>query len=293
MKLYQRIRDIDRRVIFLFIALSVIFPLLFKISFPEYASPIVQRIFDKVESLPVGSKVLLSFDYDPPSAPELHPMATAYVRHCCERNLKMYIMALWPMGQTMANQIIEEVIETEFPQKIYGVDYLNLGFKSGGQGVINLILSDFEQAYPVDINGTSIDQIEMMKGIKNLQNMNLILNISAGFPGLKEWVLFGGDPGQIPVAGGVTAVSAPLLYPYYPQQLLGLMGGMKGAAEYEAALIKRYPHYAKREHLGIFRMGPQAVAHMVIIFFIIVGNITFLIGRHHEKREATGKEVAK
>jgi len=40
-------------------------------------------------------------------------------------------------------------------------------------------------------------------------------------------------------------------------------------------------------------MGPQAVAHMVIIFFIIVGNITFFIGRHHEKREATGKEVAK
>ena len=123
--------------------------------------------------------------------------------------------------------------------------------------------------------------------------MNLILNISAGFPGLKEWILFGGDPGHIPVAGGVTAVSAPLLYPYYPHQLLGLMGGMKGAAEYEAALITRYPQYAEREHFGIFRMGPQAVAHMVIIFFIIVGNITFFMDRRRQKRQATGKEVAK
>ena len=33
--LYQRLRDIDRRFIFLFIALSVVIPLLFKLYFPE------------------------------------------------------------------------------------------------------------------------------------------------------------------------------------------------------------------------------------------------------------------
>ena len=50
--------------------------------------------------------------------------------------------------------------------------------------------------------------------------------VGSGFPGVKEWIQFGGDPADVPTAGGVTAVEAPLLYPYYPEQLIGLMGGL-------------------------------------------------------------------
>ena len=47
-KLYERIRDIDRRVVFLFIALSVIIPLLYAVRFPEFPTPMVQGVFDAV-----------------------------------------------------------------------------------------------------------------------------------------------------------------------------------------------------------------------------------------------------
>ena len=70
-----------------------------------------------------------------------------------------------------------------------------------------------------------------------------MVSFGGGFPGIKEWVQFAGDLGDIPIAGGCTAVAAPLLYPYYPQQMVGLMGGIKGAAEYEAALAKNYPKF--------------------------------------------------
>jgi len=284
MSLVEKLGNLDRRIIFLLIALAVIIPLVFRISFKEYPTPIVQRIFDKVESLPEGSKILLPFDYGPSTAPELEPMATAVTRHCCEKNLKLYIMALWPTGQAQALRIIEMVIEEEFPEKVYGVDYVHLGYKAGGYGLINTILADLKKMYTTDAQGTGIDDIPMMRDVQNLRDFDFIINFSAGFPGLKEWVQFAGDPGDIPVAGGTTAVSAPLLYPYYPRQMLGMMGGLKGAAEYEAALVNGYPEYAQVYQRAIAIMGPQAIAHLVIIVFIIIGNITFFIEKKRQKR---------
>jgi hypothetical protein len=284
MSVVEKLGHVDRRIIFLLIALAVIIPLVFQISFMEHPSPIVQTIFDKIENLPEGSKILLPCDYGPSTAPELEPMATAVLRHCCKKNHKMYVMALWPTGQAQALIVIENVIEGEFPEKVYGTDYVHLGYKAGGYGLINTILADLKKMYTTDAVGTGIDDIPMMSDVQNLRDFDFICNFSAGFPGLKEWVQFAGDPGDIPVAGGTTAVSAPLLYPYYPRQMLGMMGGLKGAAEYEAALLHAYPEYEQVYQRAIAIMGPQAIAHLVIIIFIIIGNITFFIERKRQKK---------
>jgi len=284
MSVAEKLGNVDRRIIFLLIALAVIIPLVFQISFMEHPTPIVQRIFDEIENLPPGSKILLPFDYDPSTAPELEPMAVAVTRHCCEKNHKLYIMALWPTGQAQALRVIDQVLREEFPDKIYGVDYVHLGYKAGGYGLINTILADLKKMYTTDAEGTGIDDIPMMRDVQTLRDFAFICNFSAGFPGLKEWVQFAGDPGDIPVAGGTTAVSAPLLYPYYPRQMLGMMGGLKGAAEYEAALVIGYPEYVHIYQRAITIMGPQAIAHLVIIIFIIIGNITFFIEKKRQKK---------
>jgi hypothetical protein len=275
----DKIQALDRRVIFLFIALAVAVPLVFHVVFPEKISPIVAAIFERVDNLPEGSKVLISFDYSPSTVPELQPMVDAMLRHCATKKLKIYVMALWATGQNIADESIVRILNPEFPDYQYGTDYVNIGYKSGNQGLINVIITDLKKMYTTDVNGTAIDSIPMMAPIRNLKNFDIILSYGGGFPGVKEWVLFAGDPGNIPIAGGVTAVSAPLLYPYYPSQLLGLMGGIKGAAEYEAELLRRYPQFAEKSHPGIDMMGPQAVAHIVIMLFIVVGNVAYFATR--------------
>ena len=282
MSFFNTIKNIDRRIIFLFIALSVIIPLLFNVVFPEKLSPIVGKIFDKIESLPEGSRVLISLDYDPSTIPEQQPMVDAILYHCCKRNLKLYIMALWGTGQNLADETIDRILLKYFPEKVYGEDYVHLGYKAGNQGLINVIITDMKKMYTTDVNGTRIDDIPMMRDVRSLKNMDLIAAFGGGFPGLKEWILFAGDPGNIPVVGGVTAVSAPLLYPYYPNQMLGMMGGIKGAAEYESEMIRVYPGFDELWHGGLEMMGPQAVAHIVIMLFIIIGNVTFFIERRRK-----------
>jgi hypothetical protein len=124
----------------------------------------------------------------------------------------------------------------------------------------------------------------MMSDIRTLRDFDLILALGSGFPGTKEWVQFAGDPGNIPVGGGTTAVMAPLLFPYYPRQMVGLMGGLQGAAEYEAALIENYPQLRDRSRIASTSMGPQVTAHLVIIAFIIIGNVTYLFERRRSRK---------
>ncbi len=288
MTFFDRIKNIDRRIIFLFIALSVIIPLLLNITFKEEAGPIVRNIFDKIESLPAGSRVLLSLDYGPSTVPEIQPMVNALVRHSNEKDLKVFFMCLWATGQNLTTITVDSVQIREFPDKVYGIDYVNLGYKAGNEGLINVLITDMKKMYTTDVFGTYIDDIEIMKPVRNLTSFDLIIGLGGGTPGIKEWILFAGDPGNIPVVGGCTAVQAPLLYPYWPNQLLGLLGGIKGAAEYESELIKNYPKYKDKSQPGIKMMGPQAIAHIVIMLFIIIGNITFFIERSREKKAGMG-----
>lgn len=272
-------KEVDRRVIFVFIFVAVAAPLLLTIRFTFKATPIVQALFDKVESLPPGSHVLLSYDFDPAMAPEVQPMANVLARHCLLKGHKIIFMCLFATGQGQLNITLEEVIRREFPDKVDGVDYVNLGYKAGNEGVLNVIITDFQKMFPTDVNTVPYDSIAVFDGISSCKDLDLIVSIGGGRPGIKEWVLFVGDPGHIPIATGVAAVVAPQLYPYYPRQLLGLLGGVKGAAEYESEFRRRYPEFSDMPVPAIKMMGPQTLAHMVILSFIIIGNILFIVGR--------------
>jgi hypothetical protein len=279
----QALGGVDRRWIFAAIALAVIIPLALGLVFPVLTSPIVQNIFDKVDALPAGSKVLISADYGPSTVPENQPMLEAVVRHALHKGHRVYLVTLWATGLAMINNVETNVIQKDFAAKGEGVDWVNLGFKAGNQGVINSAFSDFKTAFPVDVRGNDVRQIPMMGEVSRLESFDLIVAIGSGFPGVKEWIQFGGDPARVPVAGGVTAVEAPLLYPYYPKQLLGLMGGLQGAAEYEAALVAAYPEFEASSTQAIQRMGPQTVAHLVIIAFVVLGNLAYLFGEDRRR----------
>ena len=227
------LENIDRRWIFLMMALAVGVPILIQETFPEEPTPLAQASFDQIDALPAGSKILLAFDYDPASEGELGPMSTSFVHQCAEKGHKMYFMALWPVGAQMIRETIDRVIVGFYPHLEYGDDYVDLGFKSGNEAVIKTIASDFSQYYSTDSKGTAISQIPMMKGISSLASFDLMLNVSAGYPGSKEWVLYAATPLKKPLVVGCTGVQAPLMYPYIPDQVQGLLAAIKGAAEYE------------------------------------------------------------
>lgn len=277
------LRNLDRRWIFLAMLLAVAIPIITKQTFPERPTIYVKSIFDKVESLPEGSNVLIAFDYDPATEGELGPMTTAFVRHCCLKKHKMFFLTLWETAPPLLAQYIEDVVETQFADSkfVYGEDYVNLGYSAGREVVIAGCAISLQKSFPRDNEGTDLSEMPITENITNLKDMDLIFDLSAGYPGFKEWVQYASSPHEIPFAAGVTAVSAPQAYPYLPRQMLGLMAAIKGAAEYEAALVAKYPQYRgdPRANNGIRRMAPQLWGHLLIIGLIVLGNVLYFTER--------------
>lgn len=278
---------LDRRYIFLMMFLSVAIPILIQLQFPEKESGEARAVFNEIEALEPGAKVLMAFDYDPSGEGELGPMATAFVRHCCEKKLKMYFVTLWPAGPQMIDDTINKVIKKDFRDLVYGTDYVHLGYKSGYEGVIKVIVTDLRGLYKTDATGTNIDEIPMCRDVKSVQDMDLVINVSAGYAGTKEWVQYAvaAYPDKIKLVAGCTGVQAPLFYPYYPEQLKGLLGAIKGAAEYEEMVVQKYDIDKGRKPSPIYleakrRMGPQLVAHILMLIFILLGNLVFFMTRN-------------
>ena len=268
---WEKLLSIDRRIIFIFITVAIVAPLFFTVSMPIPVTPVVQRVYDSIEDLTPGSKVLVSFDYDPGSMPELQPMADAFFRQCFRKGLKVIIMGLWPQGPLQANIALEKVLKdpdimAKNPQ--YGIDYVNLGYTAGNEVVIDRMGHDFQESYPADAKRTPLSEIPLMRGVRNYDNIDLIFNLSAGYPGTMEWVQYAVDVFHVKLVAGNTAVQAPSMYPYVQTgQLSGVLGGMKGGAEYEMAI--------KRPDKAVGYMFSQAVSHAVICIFIIIGNVAF------------------
>ena len=75
--------SLDRRIIFIVIGLSVLIPLIKPewVPFPVRPKHHSQIVFNELDQLKEGSKLLLSFEYGPSTKPEIHPMAIALIKH--------------------------------------------------------------------------------------------------------------------------------------------------------------------------------------------------------------------
>jgi hypothetical protein len=275
------LQSLDRRWIFLAMLLAISIPILAQGSFPEKPTKIVRDVFDYIEGLPEGSNVLFSFDYSPSSDGELAPMATALTRHCCLKRHKMFFMTLIPGGLPLIEKNIRKVIETEFEylKLKNGEDYVNLGFNNAQEVAIIVMGTNLKEMFPMDNDKRPLDQLPITENVGSLEDMALIITISTGYPGMKEWVQYAASPLGVKLAGASTAVQGPQFYPYIPNQMLGLLAAIKGAAEYEAALSARYPQLDPKKNDGIRRMAPQFWAHLLVIGLIILGNAIYFAER--------------
>jgi hypothetical protein len=268
-------RPVERRVVFVFVGAALALPFFMQFRLPIKISPDVQASFDAIAALPPGSTVLVSYDYDPPSAPELQPVSDAFMKYAFERGLKVILVGLWPQGPQQADLSVEAALAADpaLREKIrYGVDYVNLGFQSGNEFVILRMGESFKSMFPVDLRYIPYDSLPLMRNVRNFANVDLGLELCAGRPGTAEWVQVAVDRFHLKMTAANIAVQAPLAYPYLKSgQITGLMGGMTGAAEFEALTQK--PGRATTYMLS------QTFAHVIIMVFIVIGNVVYIRSR--------------
>jgi hypothetical protein len=272
MRFIERLGSLDRRYIFILIALTAIIPLIFPVGMQITITPEVQSVHDYIEQLPQGSVVLVALDFDPAAQAELYPMSLAILRHAYAKKHKVIGMTMWISGVTLGDKIMREASEGLAERD---KDYSYLGYMVGGGLAIMRMGEDISKVFNTDYDKKPISEIPVMKGIKNYKDIALLIDIAAGATP-ESWIVYAGTPYKVPVAIGVTAVSAVGYYPFLSSnQIIGLIGGMKGAAEYEKLI----------DHRGSATggMDSQSIAHTLIILLIIVANISYFAMRRKTK----------
>lgn len=301
MTFFERLQNLDRRWLFLAMGIAVVLPLLSPVTMPFNVSPMVQAIHDEVEGLPEGSLVLLSVDYDPAAKPEIEPFTRAVLRHLLRRRARIVFVTLWDKAPPIVRALIDEIVVGEYQagkgffagagDASYrcGEDYAYLGFKEGKEAVIAGLGQNLRQVYPTvpaceGETNVAIGRVPLLNGVNSLRDFRLIINSSAGFPGAKEYVQQvvarynqEGEGGRrMRFAASTTAVSVTDLTPYYPNQIFGLAGGMRGSAEYEQLL-----GYADT---GIAGLNVLTFGQLLVIAAIVLGNIIYFVERRRGRK---------
>lgn len=277
MKILENMTKIPRQVIFVAIAIVVLLPLIIPLGLPVRVMPKSERLFRTIDSLTADSKpVLISCDFDPQSMPELYPMLVAILRHCFARDVKVVLMSLWPQGPGLAEMALAQ-IPGEY-NKEYGKDFVFLGYKFGVTAVLLGIGNDITAVFPIDYYGTPVDSLELTATMKTYDDLSLVVTLSTGDPGWRAWLLYAQARYSARVGIGVTAVSAADVYPYVESgQVVGLLAGMKGASEYE--ILVQQHGYSEGKCAAAQGMDAQSLGHLLIMIFIVIGNIGYFFRR--------------
>ena len=272
----ERMLKVDRRIIFLVIGLCTLLPLLYPVGLPIKISPEVRGVYDYIESLPEGSVFLLSIDFDPASKPELHPQAIALLRHAFRKNLRVIGMTLWVSGTGMADQLLNQVAQEA--GKEYGKDYVFLGWSPGASAVIINMGQDLYTTFPSDYSGKPTKGLPVLDGVQTLKDVNYAVSLAAGNPGVEAWYVFGKDKYKFELGGGCTGVIAPGLYPLLRSgQINGLIGGLRGAAEYESLIGKK--------GRAVAGMDAQSATHLAIVILVAICNVFYFSLRRQAKQQ--------
>lgn len=267
-KFFEKIIQLDRRWIFLLVAVVVTVPLLIPSNPPIVPARPTRQLYNYIETLPEGSAIMVSFDYSPDSLAELNPMGRAIIRHAFQNDLKVIGIALaWPAAAGLGLEIMNSTSK-EY-NKEQGKDWAYLGYKVGYSRIVIGMGKNIVTTVGEDHRGVSLANMEIFQDIKSYDDIEIVIDLAAG-ASVNMFLNYVNTLYGRPVGAGVTAVMAADYYPYLQSgQLTGLLNGLKGAADYEMLI--------NRQGLGTKGIPSQNWAHILIIILILLGNIAYFV----------------
>ncbi|NLW16810.1 MAG: hypothetical protein GX033_04050 [Firmicutes bacterium] len=268
----ERLQNIDRRVIYTVLLIVLLTPMIKPIGIPLTVNQTTHQVYNLIESLdPNTDIVMIGMDYSVAGAADVHPQAVAVAKHLANRGGKMVMAAFVPDGPMLAERILGILGD----RVTYGEDIVNLGYLAGGESAVKKFIDDPANTFARDHRGNPISSLPIMNNIKTIHDFTLIIDFQTGSPGYQDFLRQLPSDGPL-YAVGIVTVSVPNVMPYlHSGQFAGLLPGLRGGAEYEVLIGEPGE--------GAARMDAQSLGHLVIVTFIIVGNVAYFLSKQQEK----------
>ncbi len=243
-------------------ALAVTTALVFRPGLPVSITPETRHVFGVIDSLAPGSVVMISFDHEASSLPEIGPLGSAIVEHCFRRGVDIVGLALFSEGTAAGYDLLSR--RASVLGRVYGSDWIYLGFRPQYTAAILGMGESIAGVFSADYKGQPLGSTALGKRVRDYRDIALVVSLADGsMP--TYWVEYAQARYHERIIAAVTAVMVTSYVPYIEsRQLEGIVAGLKGAAEYEQLL--------GHPGAGMRGMDAQSAAHGLIAILIVAGN---------------------
>jgi len=259
---------VDVRIIYIILAIAIAFPLFFPIGLPVASEKPAEVLYQVLHDLPAGSPVIFTADLSASGKTELQPMIEVLVDLSLQQKHRVILMALWAEGANLITTWSEGVIAER--GAVYGEDYINIGYCPSPYSWLENSRIDIRNAWSgVDYIRTPLDNYRIMDGINKASDIAAVVTFGTGDPGYTHWMQYWRAVGECDIIlAGQVAVNTPnALAQFNAGNIQGLAGGLGGAATLEKMHNRIGSAHGNSD--------AQSFGHMIIIIFIIVGNIGY------------------
>jgi hypothetical protein len=273
--IWSKLGAIDRRVFYWILFVGLMVPFLSPIGLPVRISPNTKDLWDGINPPYVeqGDIAIINFGYGVSAWSECHPGVSVCAKALFRNGVKLIFMGPhYDVDLTMAR--LQDTASDDFEGKEYGVDWVYMGYITGGETAISQLSNDMRSIFPTDAYGTPLDDIPLMKDVNTYAEISLVLSSDTGDWGdyfLRQWqATYGTRLAEV----GIAMLASSMMPYYLAGNLFGLSVGSRGGAELEALIGE--PGDAT------VSMDSISLSHILLVLAIVLANIGYFATRGRE-----------
>jgi hypothetical protein len=278
MGVFEKLQNLDRRILYVLLAVVVSAPLLIRPSrHPGIVLSEVQSAYNAVDRVSSDKIAIISTVWGAGTEAENGPQTEAVMRHMFQKGIKFVVLSWDPVGAEITyrdgSRIAKEL------GKHYGVDWVHLGYRPGPiYAVVSGMAEDFQRVIDHDRFNKKLRDIPLTRDVRSHRQIGVVVEITPSGTAT-TWIAYFTQPYGIPLVYCPTAVMAAEAYPYLDSgQMAGMLNGVIGAAQYETLIgLGNSPTYAAAAAWSL------SAAHIYIIALIFLGNLGFLTMRSRNR----------
>ncbi len=230
-----------RLAIGILLIVGLLLPPLFDVQIsglPSVAPEGMLELYNTVEALPAGARVLLAVEYEPALSGEMKLASSAVIEHLMVKNSIIVVVSTSTTGPIMAEQLLDD-IHLRQPGFNLENQKVNLSYLAGGTSSLLEFAHSPRSAAPVALDTSVTGQLpwesHALQDINSVRDFALVIVLTDSAETGRAWVeQVQPMLGNTPLTMVTSAQAAPLLHPYLEsQQVDGLVSGLYGGAMYE------------------------------------------------------------
>ena len=298
----QRAQLVDRRVVYVALALALAVPFLVEYTLPIYPDTYTRMFFNTIEQIandPVEREkvVLVLSQWGPGSDGENGPQLQVLFRHLLRQRLKFILLSTAddPVGLALAELRLQWAMEDEqrraqrlgepVPEWVYGTDYMNFGFQPSpifeplARPVVLETRALFREDY-VYKKPLTDENFPLLRSFHGVADIALFMIVSHTDEAKAVCGIVQRQVPDLKVAEATMGIVANDLYPYVKSgQLSGLLNSARAATEYLYLLDPADTTTSPNDN-------SMSLGKMFLLVMVLLGNVALLITR---RAEAAGK----